>query len=301
MRMPSMSAAFLMVIVMRRIIASGPLESRVSTGVAPLPTGVRSRASRHPPDAPSRDRPRPSTSPRFEGGNALSAFRAAGAARRGCSGCVARIDGVAARHVHWVWSDAPLDARRRATGSPRCCATASPYDAAGRRRAGRRRAAPRHGLAVGLEGDRHRAQLRPRDAPDRARHRVPAGAEERPARRRASRLTADELQRRRGAAARPHDRERRLRRARTRAHLFDEQPARADGARRRARRRPRRAGAANARVRPGAVRRRDRLPGRRLHRARPQPERRRADDVRAGQQRALPAQDLQRRRSRSTA
>ncbi len=47
-------------------------------------------------------------------------------------------------------------------------------------------------------------------------------------------------------------------------------------------------------LRPRAVGRRDRLPGARLHRAAPQPDRRRADDVRAGQQRALPAQDLQR-------
>ena len=42
-------------------------------------------------------------------------------------------------------------------------------------------------------------------------------------------------------------------------------------------------------------RRRGRLPRRGVHRAAPQPHRRRADDVRAGQLRALPAQDLQRR------
>ena len=52
---------------------------------------------------------------------------------------------------------------------------------------------------------------------------------------------------------------------------------------------------ADARLRAGPVRRRGRLPRRGLHRAGPQPHRRRADDVRAGQLRALPAQDLQRR------
>ncbi|HEV7576260.1 MAG TPA: phosphoribosylformylglycinamidine synthase [Caldimonas sp.] len=44
---------------------------------------------------------------RFEGGNALPGFRAAALLAR-LQGRVARIDGVAARHVHWVWSDAPL-------------------------------------------------------------------------------------------------------------------------------------------------------------------------------------------------
>ena len=45
----------------------------------------------------------------------------------------------------------------------------------------------------------------------------------------------------------------------------------------------------------GAVARRDRLPGRRVPHAGARPDRRRADDVRAGEQRALPPQDLQRR------
>jgi len=44
---------------------------------------------------------------RFEGGNALPGFRAAALLAR-LQGRVARIDGVAARHVHWVWSDSPL-------------------------------------------------------------------------------------------------------------------------------------------------------------------------------------------------
>jgi phosphoribosylformylglycinamidine synthase len=44
---------------------------------------------------------------RFEGGNALPEFRAA-ALLAAVQGRVARIDAIGARHVHWVWSDAPL-------------------------------------------------------------------------------------------------------------------------------------------------------------------------------------------------
>ncbi|MGZ8259761.1 MAG: phosphoribosylformylglycinamidine synthase, partial [Caldimonas sp.] len=44
---------------------------------------------------------------RFEGGNALPGFRAAALLSR-LQERVARIDRVSARHVHWVWSDAPL-------------------------------------------------------------------------------------------------------------------------------------------------------------------------------------------------
>ena len=43
----------------------------------------------------------------FEGGNALSAFRAQGLLVRLTVACP-RVVGVAARHVHWVWSDAAL-------------------------------------------------------------------------------------------------------------------------------------------------------------------------------------------------
>ena len=53
---------------------------------------------------------------------------------------------------------------------------------------------------------------------------------------------------------------------------------------------------ANARARPRAVRRRDRLPRRRVPAAAAaRSDRRRTDDVRAGELRALPPQDLQRR------
>ena len=44
----------------------------------------------------------------FEGGNALSAFRAQGLLARLAEACP-RIDAVSARHVHWVWSDSALD------------------------------------------------------------------------------------------------------------------------------------------------------------------------------------------------
>ncbi len=45
----------------------------------------------------------------FEGGNALSAFRAQALLPR-LQAVSPRIAGVHARHVHWVWSEAPLDA-----------------------------------------------------------------------------------------------------------------------------------------------------------------------------------------------
>ena len=145
---------------------------------------------------------------------------------------------------------------------------------------------------MGLEGDRHRTQLRARRASHRARHRVRAAAEEAAARsRRAAGRCRPSVDRRR--AARPHDRVRVLRSGRREAPL--RRAARqAERRGRRARWRPRRAGVGQRRVRPGALRRRDRLPARRVPRARTQSERRRADDVRAGQQRALPPQDLQR-------
>ena len=44
---------------------------------------------------------------RFEGGNALPEFRAAALLAR-LQAEVARISSLSARHVHWVWSDAPL-------------------------------------------------------------------------------------------------------------------------------------------------------------------------------------------------
>lgn len=48
----------------------------------------------------------------FEGGNALSDFRAK-ALLAGLQGVSDRITGITARAVHWVWTDAPLDAATR--------------------------------------------------------------------------------------------------------------------------------------------------------------------------------------------
>ena len=50
----------------------------------------------------------------FPGGNALSSFRAQALLPKLQAAC-ARIGGVAARHVHWVWSDAALDRSARDT------------------------------------------------------------------------------------------------------------------------------------------------------------------------------------------
>ena len=44
----------------------------------------------------------------FEGGNALSPFRA-GALLERLQPLLPRVTGLTARHVHWVWSDTPLD------------------------------------------------------------------------------------------------------------------------------------------------------------------------------------------------
>jgi hypothetical protein len=100
--------------------------------------------------------------------------------------------------------------------------------------------------------------------------------------------------RRCGAAARPHDRIG-ARHPRRRRGALPPLPAAAAHHGRHPRRRPRRAGKGQRRTGPGAVRGRDRLPGRELQPHGAQPDRRRADDVRPGQLRALPAQDLQRR------
>ena len=155
-----------------------------------------------------------------------------------------------------------------------------------------RRPAPGHDLAVVDQGDRHRAPLRPRGrAPDRARDRVPRG----PARR----GPADRRRARRAAAAHPRpDDAGRVRRSRPWRAAVLARPATAadDGSARRRRRRRARGGERRARSRAGEGR--DRLPRRRVPRDGPRPDRRRAHDVRAGQLRALPAQDLQRRLDR---
>ena len=115
-------------------------------------------------------------------------------------------------------------------------------------------------------------------------------------------LAADELRPLRRAAARPHDRERGCSRATTARHLFDAQPgkpmehvdvlAAAGGAA---------LVAANGEF--GLALSDDEIDYLvdAFTALAAQPDRRRADDVRAGQQRALPPQDLQRATSRSTA
>ena len=49
---------------------------------------------------------------RFEGGNALPAFRAAALLAR-LQGVCERLAGIEARHAYWVWSEAPLDRAAR--------------------------------------------------------------------------------------------------------------------------------------------------------------------------------------------
>ena len=192
-RMPSMSAAVLMGIVIAGIIASAALESRVSTGgraaarldrprCPAASTCITSRAAMRSPTSG----PRPARTPRT---------------------AVDRIESIRARYVHLVWSDAPL-AGASSTAPPALLRYGEPFVDDGRAdaRPGRR-AAARHRLAVGLEGDRHRPQLRPRGAAHRARHRVPLGLK-RGLLGGAQGAGRGRARRRRRAAARPHDRER---------------------------------------------------------------------------------------------
>src|SRR6185369_36211 len=62
---------------------------------------------------PSKPQPSVTSSPKhllhFEGGNALSAFRAQALLPK-LQAVSPRITGIAARHVHWAWSEAPLAA-----------------------------------------------------------------------------------------------------------------------------------------------------------------------------------------------
>ncbi|MNU74263.1 hypothetical protein D3C71_637600 [compost metagenome] len=159
-------------------------------------------------------------------------------------------------------------------------------------RLGGRHAPPGHRVALGLQGHRHRPQLRPGAAPRGARHPVPPEAQG-AADRQGPRARGRRPGRRGRPAARPHDRIG-ARRRRAGGQPVQRTAGPADGAGRRANRWPCRAGGGQHRLRPGAGRGRDRLPGGRLHPPGPQPQRRRTDDVRAGQQRALPPQDLQR-------
>ena len=163
-----------------------------------------------------------------------------------------------------------------------------------RRRVAAGRAASGHDLAVVVEGDRHRAQLRPRRGQRASSAASPIASRTRdgaPLTRRSRRAAA--------ADPRPDDRGRAARDLATRrscSRTFAPRPlATIDFARRRPRAR------IEARTRRWASRcraGRDRLPRRAASRARARSDRRRADDVRAGELRALPAQDLQRRLDR---
>ncbi len=151
-------------------------------------------------------------------------------------------------------------------------------------------AAHRHHFAVVVEGNRHCPQLRSgRRSAHRAWRAVRTGGRAKPARRRCGRGRTRRAGRR---AARPHDRvgaefARRRRRA--------VQPrGTASAGERVAGGRSRLARARQCRTGSGAVGRRDRLSAGRLHQAAARPDRRRTDDVRAGQFRALPSQDFQR-------
>ena len=58
----------------------------------------------------------------FEGGNALSDFRARALLER-LRAAVGKVESIRARYLHVVWSDAPL-AGPTSTGRRPCCATA---------------------------------------------------------------------------------------------------------------------------------------------------------------------------------
>ena len=153
-----------------------------------------------------------------------------------------------------------------------------------------------HALALVVQGHRHPAPCRlcRRDA-HRARHPLEAGLSARPAgRQQGPGLSRGKARPAGRLPARPDDRELVHHRTGSGPALCAPCPCppghRAAG--RRCRRRPARS---QHPAGPGAVGRRDRLPGPRLRRAGTRPHRCRADDVRAGQLRALPPQDLQRR------
>ncbi len=185
-------------------------------------------------------------------------------------------------------------ARRRRRAAPARAARCRPRCGRRRGRSGRLRdPAPGHDLAVGEQGDRHRAQLCDgHGASHRARRGVPRRRAQGDVRRvGAVRRTAADATR--GRAARPHDRVGDDAGARS-GEDVRVAPGQADASDRHARTRPCRPRRGQPGTRPGALRRRDRVPVRRVPRGGSQPDRRRADDVRAGQFRALSPQDLQR-------
>ena len=226
------------------------------------------------------------------GSPALSAFRIAKLLERlqALEPAVARAAGAAS----CISSSSPRRSRRSEQAVLEQLLDLRAASAGRGRRRGRHReraaggAARRHDLALVEQGHRHRAGVRaaPRAA-HRARHRATrsrcgASAAARPALARLApplhdRMTEAVL-RGRGAAARAV-------RAAAAAAAAPRvtRPAAA-----------RRCSSGQPAAGSGAVRGRDRLPARELSRARARSDRRRADDVRAGEFRALPPQDLQR-------
>src|SRR4051794_17812129 len=105
MRMPAMSASFLIEIVIVELSHRG---LRIAGFHRGRPTAARRDEARSPdPFEPPALTTEPQHLARFEGGNALPGFRAAALLAR-LQVQVARIDAIGARFVHWVWSDAPL-------------------------------------------------------------------------------------------------------------------------------------------------------------------------------------------------
>ena len=228
------------------------------------------------------------------GAPALSQFRldkllavAAGATTRGSVR-------VSSRLIHFVDASAPLDESqlellgKLLTYGPRAAI------AGGARAAPARDAAPGHRVALVEQGHRHRSCLRPGG-------RAPAGARHAVFHRRRGRARRRRAARSRGAAARPHDRIAPGSTRRIRCNCFTTaapRPLRVvrlgeTGT-------PR----SSAPMPTGASRCRSRrsiIWCAAFGTARARSDRCRTDDVRAGEFRALPAQDLQRRVHRSTA
>ena len=303
MRMPSMSAAFLIVIVIARIIATGfgrsrirPVSTRAATPGAEGVDGAlelrvftgASVSAPHRPEMSSRKHLH-----HFEGGNALSDFRARGPPGNACSAAVGRIESIARPLRARVWSDAPLDrADARPAGGPAALRRSVADDG---RADGTLIVAPRLGTvspwaskATDIARNCGLACTGSSASPStgsRLKRGLLGGGKP---------LDAAERDAVAAPAARPHDRER-ARRSRGRRPPVRRAAGRAAGQRRR--RRPAASALARANREFGLALSDDEIDY--LHdvvqRARPQPDRRRADDVRAGQQRALPAQDLQRR------
>ena len=188
--------------------------------------------------------------------------------------------------------------RRTARAAPRCLVRRARSSACGARRRDRRGTSSGNDLAVVEQGHRHRPPLRPRRrGAYRARRRVVDRAHRR-------RPVRDlENARRIGPAPRPHDAVRissgrlspgRIRLGRRHGGDLPRRNAPLPLDDRARRRRARSPGGRERIPRPRVEFRGARLPPHPVRRARPRPDRHRADDVRAGELRTLPPQDLQR-------